>query len=60
MDFDDLLYFIKGYGSVITRDTYSEKGYKVSGLILFVGLPVIFTAFACRLNYKDVKGENDV
>ena len=59
MDFDDVLYFVKGYGSVITREKYSEKGYKLSGLILFVGMPIIFTALACRLDYKDLKGDED-
>ena len=60
MDFEDVLWFIKGYGSVITRDRYSDLGYRISGLIIFAGLPVMFTAFACRLSYGDAKkSENE-
>lgn len=59
MEVRDVLKFIEGYGSILTGEEYSQTGDRACGLILFMGIPIIFTALACRLSYSRIRRERE-
>ena len=59
MEIRDVLGFVESYGSILTGDEYSATGDKACGLILFMGLPIIFTALACRLSYSKMRRKEE-